>query len=131
MFDRKRCEQQGFVFVCDDSSRITSIKLEGNGPKMLLSDTSTADAAILRWRLELKGNNAVEFGTIPVSLQVRGLFFMHGNFRRQTLSTTHVGCNISRTNLRPCISVMTLVGHGLLVFAPPSLLGLCFQSSSP
>ncbi len=39
------------------------------GPKLLLSDISTADAPLLRWRLEIRGNNAVEIGTVPVSLQ--------------------------------------------------------------
>lgn len=68
-FDRQRCEQQGFMFTA--APLVTSCKLEGIGPKLLVSDVSTADVPILRWRLELKGNNAVEFGTIPVSLQVR------------------------------------------------------------
>ncbi len=72
MFDRKRCEEQGFVFAVDAESQITSVKLDGIGPKLLLSDMTTADEPFLRWRLELTGNNAVEFGTVPVTLQVRG-----------------------------------------------------------
>lgn len=69
-FDHRRCEQQGFVFSMDPlQCHLTAVKLEGIGPKMLLSDVTTADVPLLRWRLELKGNNAVEFGTIPVSLQ--------------------------------------------------------------
>ncbi len=40
------------------------------GPRMLLSDLSTGDTPVLRWRLQLRGNNAVEFGVVPVDLQV-------------------------------------------------------------
>ena len=43
---------------------------EGIGPKLLVSDVTTEEVPILRWRLELKGNNAVEFGTVPIALQV-------------------------------------------------------------
>jgi hypothetical protein len=50
--------------------RVSMIRLEGIGPKLLVSDLSTADVALLRWRIEIRGNNAVEFGTIPASLQV-------------------------------------------------------------
>lgn len=71
-FDRSRYEKQGFVFSTDSADpSVRTIRLEGIGPKMLVSDFTTADAPLLRWRLELRGNNAVEFGTVPVALQVR------------------------------------------------------------
>lgn len=39
------------------------------GPKLLLSNVSTVDQSILRWRLRVTGNTAVEFGVIPVDLE--------------------------------------------------------------
>ncbi len=48
---------------------IARIKLEGVGPKMLISQESTGDSEFLHWRFELRGNNAVEFGVIPEYLQ--------------------------------------------------------------
>lgn len=39
--------------------------------QMLVSEQSTADAPVLRWRLKVIGNTAVEFGVIPAGLQVR------------------------------------------------------------
>ena len=48
---------------------LSGIQLEGIGPKLLVSELSTADRSLLRWRLELRGNNAVEFGCCPASLQ--------------------------------------------------------------
>ncbi|GAX82988.1 hypothetical protein CEUSTIGMA_g10415.t1 [Chlamydomonas eustigma] len=69
-FDRLRCEKQGFMLLNDPVTlRVSMIRLEGIGPKLLVSDLSTADVSLLRWRMEIRGNNAVEFGTIPVSLQ--------------------------------------------------------------
>jgi hypothetical protein len=47
------------------------IKLEGMGPKLLVSDLSTADQPVLRWRLVVRGNTAVEFGVVPLCLEVR------------------------------------------------------------
>lgn len=47
------------------------IKLEGMGPKLLVSDVSTADQPVLRWRLVVRGNTAVEFGVVPLCLEVR------------------------------------------------------------
>jgi hypothetical protein len=46
------------------------IKLEGMGPKLLVSDFSTADQPVLRWRLVVRGNTAVEFGVVPLCLEV-------------------------------------------------------------
>ncbi|WIA12934.1 hypothetical protein OEZ85_006550 [Tetradesmus obliquus] len=45
-----------------------NIKLEGMGPKLLVSDLSTADQPVLRWRLVVRGNTAVEFGVVPLSM---------------------------------------------------------------
>jgi hypothetical protein len=45
------------------------IKLEGMGPKLLVSDFSTADQPVLRWRLVVRGNTAVEFGVVPLCLE--------------------------------------------------------------
>ena len=67
----------GFTFVESESGqRVMQVKLDGIGPKLLVSDCTTADVPFLRWRMEIKGNNAVEFGTVPVALQVR-CFFGH------------------------------------------------------
>lgn len=69
-FDRQRCLAQGFLFSDDPGTRkLTHLKLDGMGPKLLVSDLSTQDQPILRWRLCVKGNTAVEFGVVPVELQ--------------------------------------------------------------
>lgn len=44
---------------------------QGMGPKMLVSDLSTAEQPVLRWRLSVRGNTAVEFGVVPLCLEVR------------------------------------------------------------
>ena len=73
-FDCESCEKQGFGFVKEEGTdHVTCVKLDGIGPKLLVSDLATSqENPILRWRLELKGNNAVEFGVVPVALQARG-----------------------------------------------------------
>lgn len=40
------------------------------GPKLLVSDLSTADQPVLRWRVVVRGNTAVEFGVVPLSMVV-------------------------------------------------------------
>ncbi|KAF6264674.1 hypothetical protein COO60DRAFT_76306 [Scenedesmus sp. NREL 46B-D3] len=45
-----------------------NIKLDGMGPKLLVSDLSTAHQPVLRWRLVVRGNTAVEFGVVPLSM---------------------------------------------------------------
>ena len=50
---------------------LQAVRLHGMGPKLLLSDRSTADQPTIRWRLRVKGNTAVEFGVIPIALEVR------------------------------------------------------------
>ena len=43
------------------------------GPKLLVSDWGTFDKPILRWRLRIWGNLAVEFGVVPLSMVVEVL----------------------------------------------------------
>lgn len=50
---------------------LRSVQLAGMGPKLLVSDVSTANQPVLRWQLLVRGNTAVEFGVIPADLQVR------------------------------------------------------------
>lgn len=46
------------------------VELPVMGPKLLVSDVSTAERHVLRWLLRVKGNDAVEFGVVPVTVQV-------------------------------------------------------------
>lgn len=68
-FDQRICGSQGFHFSLDSKNQVSGIKLEGIGPKLLVSSQSTHDAPFLRWRMQLRGNNAVEFGVIPATMQ--------------------------------------------------------------
>lgn len=71
-FDRKRCELFGFRFLPQpQKAGLMQIKLDGMGPKLLVSDLSTAQQPLLRWRMCVRGNTAVEFGVVPLSMQVR------------------------------------------------------------
>lgn len=54
-----------------DGSALRSVLLAGMGPKLLVSDVSTAHQPVLRWQLRVHGNTAVEFGVIPADLPVR------------------------------------------------------------
>mmetsp|Transcript_18747 Transcript_18747/g.52635 ORF Transcript_18747/g.52635 Transcript_18747/m.52635 type:complete len:293 (-) Transcript_18747:308-1186(-) len=56
-------------FTLEATSTGTHIKLEGVGPKMLVSTDSTQNGKLLRWRFRLEGNNAVEFGVVPQCLE--------------------------------------------------------------
>lgn len=70
MFDREHGEATQFSFKEDiDSKVVTEIRLESPGPRILVSDASTAQSSLLRWKMLLKGNNAAEFGVIPACLQ--------------------------------------------------------------
>ncbi len=40
------------------------------GPKLLVSSLTTQDRPVLKWRLRVTGNAAVEFGVVPSSLAV-------------------------------------------------------------
>ncbi len=68
--DIERCAQAGFQFVNNAEGRTEKLKLEGIGPRMLVSRETTGTAPFLRWRLEVRGNNAMELGVVPESLQV-------------------------------------------------------------
>ncbi len=71
-FDRRHCEAAGFKFhFAADRSALQGVSLGGMGPKLLLSDASTASHPVLRWQLRVRGNTAVEFGVVPVALEVR------------------------------------------------------------
>ncbi|GFR40728.1 hypothetical protein Agub_g1337 [Astrephomene gubernaculifera] len=59
-FDRDRSAQQQFTFKEAGSGVVTEVSLNEPGPRMLLSNTSTAESPILRWKLQLRGNNAAE-----------------------------------------------------------------------
>jgi hypothetical protein len=90
-FDKAWCEPAGFALQDAASSAPTAVagtaatsstpppsstinssgltvRLTGMGPKLMLSDKTTADQPVLRWRLRVRGNTAVEFGIIPVNL---------------------------------------------------------------
>ncbi|GIL51600.1 hypothetical protein Vafri_7553 [Volvox africanus] len=69
-FDLLRGEAQRFMFTeVTNSKAVREIRLEEPGPRLLLSDVSTAQAPILRWKLQLRGNNAAEFGVVPLDMQ--------------------------------------------------------------
>ncbi|KAI8475905.1 MAG: hypothetical protein J3K34DRAFT_390491 [Monoraphidium minutum] len=72
-FDRSwevtKAEDAGFKFSADTDAGTPQVQLQGMGPKLLLSDASTADGRMLRWRLVVRGNTAVEFGVVPASMQ--------------------------------------------------------------
>ncbi|MEW5302036.1 MAG: hypothetical protein WDW36_004848 [Sanguina aurantia] len=68
LFDRKRAEKSGFSFSAHSQAPVC-VRLEAMGPRLLVSDLSTDDTPLLRWKVELHGNSAVEFGVVPVSLQ--------------------------------------------------------------
>lgn len=69
----------GFRFTPDPRQRVQWVVLEGMGPKLLLSDATTADAAVLRWRLRVVGNNALEFGVVPADSTVRRCCCCHSS----------------------------------------------------
>lgn len=72
-FDTAFAESSGYTF--SDTGGTTSegppaaagmhVELLGVGPKMLISDASTATQRTIRWRLRVRGNTAVEFGVVP------------------------------------------------------------------
>ncbi|KAL4428542.1 hypothetical protein ABPG75_002631 [Micractinium tetrahymenae] len=68
-FDRAFSSTGGFRFhFSPDGSALRSVQLAGMGPKLLVSDVSTAHQPVLRWQLRVCGNTAVEFGVIPAGL---------------------------------------------------------------
>uniref|UniRef100_A0A7S0RLF7 F-box domain-containing protein n=1 Tax=Chlamydomonas leiostraca TaxID=1034604 RepID=A0A7S0RLF7_9CHLO len=68
-FDRERSHLQGFLFPEEREGNMVRVKLDGIGPKMVVSRDTTHEVDFLHWRLELRGNNAVEFGVVPVDIQ--------------------------------------------------------------
>jgi hypothetical protein len=68
-FDTPWCENAGFVFEDANGNFPARVRLSGMGPKLLISDVSTADQPIIRWRLRVRGNTAAEFGVVPVALE--------------------------------------------------------------
>ncbi|PNH03578.1 hypothetical protein TSOC_010357 [Tetrabaena socialis] len=68
-FDRDQSDEK-FTFkemagAMEGTTGVTEIKLDVPGPRILVSDQSTAESPILRWKLQLRGNNAAEFGVVP------------------------------------------------------------------
>lgn len=68
-FDVAWSSSVGFTIDKSTSDAASRIRLTGMGPKLFISDISTADQPVLRWRLRVKGNTAAEFGVLPVALQ--------------------------------------------------------------
>jgi hypothetical protein len=71
-FDQQRGVTAGFTFTYDSSKQhLKQVALDSLGPQLLVSDCSTEERSLLRWRVAVRGNTAVEFGVVPVDLQVR------------------------------------------------------------
>jgi hypothetical protein len=69
-FDMPQCDVSGVQVVPKQNDKPATIKLLDMGPKLLLSDVSTADQPLLRWRLRVTGNTALELGVVPSCLEV-------------------------------------------------------------
>eukprot|EP00205_Picochlorum_sp_RCC944_P001641 CAMPEP_0182607824 /NCGR_PEP_ID=MMETSP1330-20130603/2413_1 /TAXON_ID=464278 /ORGANISM="Picochlorum sp., Strain RCC944" /LENGTH=353 /DNA_ID=CAMNT_0024826483 /DNA_START=340 /DNA_END=1401 /DNA_ORIENTATION=+ len=69
-FDMRQCEVAGVQVQPGHGKKSATVKLVEMGPKILLSDVSTADQPILRWRLRVTGNTALELGVVPACLEV-------------------------------------------------------------
>jgi hypothetical protein len=67
-FDRRSLQEAGFKVLYAADGNVKRVGLASLGPKLLVSDFSTADKALLRWRVRVRGNTAVEFGVVPLSL---------------------------------------------------------------
>lgn len=62
----------GVSVANDPHGGISSVSLPQRlGPRLLVSDWGTFDQPILRWRLRIRGNMAVELGVVPLSMVVR------------------------------------------------------------
>jgi hypothetical protein len=70
-FDSTWCEASGLSIQdsSEEGGKYPVIRLLDMGPKLLLSNIDTGDQPILRWRLRVTGNTAVEFGVIPAELE--------------------------------------------------------------
>ena len=60
----------GFTSLTNPAGSVSTVFLQSMGPKLLVSDLTTFDQPVLRWRFRVKGNMAVEFGVVPSSLMV-------------------------------------------------------------
>lgn len=55
----------------DCKGAISKVSMQNQlGPKLLVSSLTTHDRPVLKWRLRVTGNAAVEFGVVPSSLAV-------------------------------------------------------------
>jgi len=55
----------------DCKGSISKVSMQNQlGPKLLVSSLTTQDRPVLKWRLRVTGNAAVEFGVVPSSLAV-------------------------------------------------------------
>lgn len=62
----------GFSWLRKTAALNDTVSLQGLlGPKLLVSDRSTFDQPVLRWRFRVTGNRAVEFGVVPSSHVVK------------------------------------------------------------
>lgn len=68
-YDTAVCAKGNFCLLTDSAGVLTDVKLEGLGPKLLVSDLSTAESSLLRWRFIVRGNTAFECGVVPVAMQ--------------------------------------------------------------
>lgn len=92
-------QQAGFTFLDKPAGSNQTISLQGLlGPKLLVSDKSTHDQSVLRWRFRVSGNRAVEFGVVPAqSVKLPTALHKHGGplptlpFRRQRVTAGPVG----------------------------------------
>lgn len=61
---------------------VAYVALPGPGPRLLLSNTSTSSRRKIRWRLQLLGNCAIEFGVIGMPAQVLTMYAILHPFSR-------------------------------------------------
>lgn len=154
-FDRAFSEAAGFAFVlappaaasastssAADASpapsaapRLRSVRLVGMGPKLLVSDRTTADQAMVRWRLRVRGNTAVEFGVIPADLPVspawagRGWVWLLPGCRGWCVRRWQVCAGVSAPACRPPFSPTTPPPPSHTVLQPtPTSLHKCMAS---
>ncbi|KAG2448198.1 hypothetical protein HYH02_006783 [Chlamydomonas schloesseri] len=101
-------------FKFKEVNGVTEITLDAPGPRMLVSDKSTADSPVLRWKLMLRGNNAAEFGVVPQETQD-----IHKALHKCLPSPTH---NERATGFSSAITVGSLLPARL-----PMMKGSCVE----
>ena len=84
----------GFSLLDKPAGSNDIVSLQGLlGPKLLVSDKSTFDQPVLRWRFRVTGNRAVEFGVVPTDLVVKQpCVLTHGVCPAFGLCNTHTCC---------------------------------------